>query len=301
MPDELEPDLYRNVLEELPAGLYVVDRSRRIVLWSKGAEDLTGYLSQEAMGRECGAGLLMHCDLEGVLFCEERCPLSAAMRNGHAVQSDAFLLHRDGSRIPVRLNTSPVHSEEGHVVGASTFFMERAPQLEEPLLERCHTVDPETQLPGYSALSRLLAAALKRMVAMGEGFGILLFAIDGLDNLLHVDGRNGTGAVFHTVGRTLAKNLGPGESLGRWSQNRLLGIVRACAPAALERQAEYLRKVARLASAPWWGERISVTVSASGALASPGDTPASLIERAEAVLTAGVGADGLALADDQIL
>jgi PAS domain S-box-containing protein len=298
MPVELEPDLYRSILEESPAGLYVVDCSRRILLWSKGAEDLTGYLSQEAMGRKCGAGLLMHCDLEGVSFCGERCPLSAAMRDGHAVQTDAFLLHRDGSRIPVRLNTSPVHSEEGHVVGASSFIMERAPQFVEPLLERCHTLDRETQLPGHDDLHLLLAAALRRMDTMGEGFGILLFAVDGLDNLLHLDGRNGTGAVFRTVGRTLAKNLYPGERLGRWSQNRLLAIVRACAQAALDRQAEYLRKVARLASAPWWGERISVTVSASGALALPGETAASLIERAEAALAAGASADGLALADD---
>jgi hypothetical protein len=80
----------------------------------------------------------------------------------------------------------------------------------------------------------------------------------------------------------------------------LLGIVRASAPAALETEAEYLRKVARLAAAPWWGERISVTVSAAGALAVPGDTPASLIERAEQTLTNRVGVEGLAPAHEQI-
>ncbi len=300
MPAEFEPDIYRNLLEELPAGICVVDRSRRVVLWSRGAEDLTGYLSQEAMGRECGAGLLAHCDLEGLPFCGERCPLNLAVRDGRSSQSDVFLLHKDGSRLPVRLKTAPVHGNDGRVLGASALFLERAPRAAEPPDECCDDIDPETQLPGPRGLSRLIAAAFRRMESSGEGFGVLLFEIDGLNELLHLDGRNGLGGVFHTIGRTLARNIGPGESMGRWSHNRLLGIVKCCSPAALHGHAEYLQKVASLASAPWWGERISVTVSVGGAPASQGEASASLIGRAEQALSAGTGPGSLAVDEGQI-
>ncbi len=38
----LHQDLYRTVLENLPTGVYVVDRERRILFWNDGAEQITG-------------------------------------------------------------------------------------------------------------------------------------------------------------------------------------------------------------------------------------------------------------------
>ena len=51
MPEFENPDIYRSVLEELPAGVYLVDRHRRIVFWNAGAERICGYLRQDVVGR----------------------------------------------------------------------------------------------------------------------------------------------------------------------------------------------------------------------------------------------------------
>jgi PAS domain S-box-containing protein len=37
MPVELSPEVYRSVLESLPAGMYLVDTNRRITLWNDSA------------------------------------------------------------------------------------------------------------------------------------------------------------------------------------------------------------------------------------------------------------------------
>ena len=56
MTDQLP---HRLVLEALPLGIYVVNREGKVVLWSEGAEKLTGFLRQDIVGRlrrEAGDG-----------------------------------------------------------------------------------------------------------------------------------------------------------------------------------------------------------------------------------------------------
>jgi len=83
-------EAYRNILESLPTGVYVVDRERRIAFWSDGCERITGYRRHQAIGRSCGDNLLMHCDEQHDDLCEAACPLLDTMRDGHPRDSDAF-------------------------------------------------------------------------------------------------------------------------------------------------------------------------------------------------------------------
>ena len=43
------PKLFRNVLEDLPMGMYIIDRERRIRFWNRRAEHLAGHLGQEVV------------------------------------------------------------------------------------------------------------------------------------------------------------------------------------------------------------------------------------------------------------
>jgi PAS domain-containing protein len=67
----LDSDLFRQIVETFPVGTYVVGLDRRIAFWNKAAEPITGYLSQEVIGRPCHAYLLVHCGARGTPVCEE--------------------------------------------------------------------------------------------------------------------------------------------------------------------------------------------------------------------------------------
>ena len=56
---------FRAMIDNLHDGAYFVDRDRRIVYWNKSAEELTGYLSDEVVGRMCDDNILRHVDEEG--------------------------------------------------------------------------------------------------------------------------------------------------------------------------------------------------------------------------------------------
>ena len=50
------------IIDCLNDGVYVCDRDRRIVFWSKAAERITGWRSEDVLGRACLEDILNHVD-----------------------------------------------------------------------------------------------------------------------------------------------------------------------------------------------------------------------------------------------
>ena len=58
------------IMDCLSDGVYVCDRDRRIVYWSKSAERITGWRSQDVLGRACLEDILNHVDKDGHRLCK---------------------------------------------------------------------------------------------------------------------------------------------------------------------------------------------------------------------------------------
>ena len=65
-------ELSNVILDSLSDGVYVCDRDRRIVYWSKSAEQITGWLAKDVIGRRCLDNVLCHEDKDGRRLCGER-------------------------------------------------------------------------------------------------------------------------------------------------------------------------------------------------------------------------------------
>src|ERR1700693_805375 len=189
----LSQEIYRAVLEGLPTGAYLVDPDRRIVLWSRGAEELTGYLRQEVIGRSCKDGLLIHCDERQACLCGVACPLQQTMHDGQPRAADVFLLHKDGQRVPVSVRAAPVRDEHGTIIGAVECFDKRPvfPTADPVLSGLNHgaSVDEFTGLPGRPAIQARLDAYLERFEVSLVPFSVICMAITTLEQVRQVDGR----------------------------------------------------------------------------------------------------------------
>lgn len=288
MPVELDHEIYRAVLENLPTGVYLVDRNRRILLWNSGAEKLTGYLRQEVVGRSCPDNLLMHCDETNPVLCGAGCPLLQTIHDGRAREADVFLRHKDGQRIPVRVRAVPLRGEDDAIIGVVESFDERivfhAADAGGPVLALVHCVDELTHVPDRRATLARLQAALADFETSRNSFGVLSIAIDNLDHLRHVDGCNAVRTVLYATAQTLLRNLDQGDLTGRWSEERFVAIVRHCTAGTLVKAAERLRWLVSVCGPPWWGDRLSIAASMGGTMVRAGDTPESLVDRAEEAL-----------------
>jgi len=99
---------YHDLLENIQEGVYFTDLDRRITFWNKAAEKITGYKAKNVIGVRCRDNILQHVDDTGLGLCQSLCPLAATMRDGKGREMEAYLHHKKGHRVPVRIRATPL-------------------------------------------------------------------------------------------------------------------------------------------------------------------------------------------------
>jgi PAS domain S-box-containing protein/diguanylate cyclase (GGDEF)-like protein len=287
MLEELDTSCYRDILESLPTGVYVVDRERKILLWNDGAERITGYLRQEVIGRFCPDNLLMHCDLTYQCLCGSECPLLNTMHDGRPREAQLFLRHKNGERVPVRVRSVPLRDAAGSIIGAVETFDEQHPadQRAHPNMQAVQThIEELTGISDRESTELYLQACVRDFADDRIPFSVLRIAIDDLSGFRKIHGAVAGDRIVHMVAASISKNLREGDIAGHWADDRFIAILLDCPPVSLAQIAAKLKVLIDAAAIPWWGDRICVTISAAGATVRPEDTADSLLSRSEQAL-----------------
>ena len=204
---------YRGVLDQISDGVYFVDRNRRILFWSEGAQRLTGYTSEEVSGHFCQDEILCHVDYSGKRLCREGCPLLACMRDGNPREARVFLHHKQGRRVPVLVKVQPLRGNDGRIVGAVEIFSDDTAQTESlrrtEEMRKMALLDHLTQLPNRRFLELSLQSAMSEFWSMGISFGILVFDLDEFKQVNDRFGHAAGDLVLRETARTLGASLRP--------------------------------------------------------------------------------------------
>ena len=134
-----------NILHGLSEGVYVCNRDRRIVFWSKSSERITGWSSEDVIGRACHEDILCHEDKDGHRLCgKEYCPLHRSMITGVTSTTPIIVFARgkDGRRIPMQVTTAPLYDKAGEVIGGIETFRDVSPMLVD--LERAKRIQTQS-------------------------------------------------------------------------------------------------------------------------------------------------------------
>src|SRR5208282_6026396 len=172
--------LFRHVVEDLPAGIYLVDRDRRIRFWNHGAEHITGYLAHEVVGHVL-EDVVQACDRQGNSFGGEQRPVTVTLTERRPQACTAFFLHKSGHRVPVNARTLPI-ADGGAIEGATVLFEEEFAYREElsgPLMYGC--LDAITRIPSRRLTLALLNECIAGIEESDLGFGLLRIRVLGLD------------------------------------------------------------------------------------------------------------------------
>jgi diguanylate cyclase (GGDEF)-like protein/PAS domain S-box-containing protein len=103
------------VLDAAVDGFVEVNRDFRITLFSKGAESLTGWKAEQALGHTCSEVLLPHTP-QGELLCHN-CPLQRAFKHNTSVSNVETLVRtREGEDNWVSCSYNVVTDEQGELV-----------------------------------------------------------------------------------------------------------------------------------------------------------------------------------------
>jgi signal transduction histidine kinase len=133
-----------DLLEILPAAVYVCDAEAVVVAYNRRASELWGRAPSagDTDERYCGAHKLFRPD--GTFLPHSETPMEWVLRTGKAARDMEVVIERpDTSRVPVLVNIAPLFSDDGNLIGAVNCFQDlsahqRAEQERARLAEELH-------------------------------------------------------------------------------------------------------------------------------------------------------------------
>lgn len=280
--------IYRELINHMFDGVYFVDVERRISFWNAGAERITGYRAEDVIGTHCWDNILVHVDEHGGSMCCNRCPLAATIGDGKPRVVEAYLRHKQGHRVPVRVAAAPFRDGQGRIIGAVESFVDNSARLADleriRQLEELAYLDALTGVANRRYLQMSLDARLAELHRNDWPFGFVMIDVDDFKRFNDLHGHEIGDAVLLMVARTLTGLCRPFDLIGRWGGEEF-GIIVANADAMQTRRvAERARALVEQSGMDHGRERLSVTVSAGAAIARPDDDAHSLVRRADELM-----------------
>ena len=142
-----EPEM----LNSLADGVYITDVNRKILFWNRAAERMTGWRSDEVVGKSCFDNLLCHVDKDGHCLCgHDTCPLHRSIVTDQPSNEPVlvFAQCKSQQRLPVEVSVAPLKSSTGEIVGGIEVFRDLRHDMHD--LMRAKTIQEQSlasQLP----------------------------------------------------------------------------------------------------------------------------------------------------------
>jgi diguanylate cyclase (GGDEF)-like protein/PAS domain S-box-containing protein len=296
MPELDDPEIYLTVLDNLQTGVYIVDRNRRIRFWNEGAEQITGYLRQDVVGRFLRDHLLTTGDAVKDLDSEPDDPINLVFRDGKPSILDVSILHKDGYRVPIVLRTMPIRNSRGAVVGAAESF-EKNRSASDWTRRQAGFADFGCldAMTGVAAQSFMETQLRENLITFAEHhipFGILLIQIDHMDQFRASRGPGVVSTILRVIAQSVENCVRPTDLVGCWGENQFIAILLECKESEVALVGERVRKMISRSEIEWWGDKFSVTSPMGGAGCRAGDNTELLLARAAASLQESIGKGG---------
>lgn len=276
------------ILDLINDGIYIVDENRKIIFWNKAAERISGYSKEEVEGTHCYDNILNHVDKNGVELCFHGCPLLDTIKRKQANDAEVFLHHKDGHRVAVWVRTSPYFDKNGDCVGGIEFFSDISNkwEYEEHIqeLKKRAMIDSLTEVANRYYLTQHVESTFEELKRYKSPFGILFFDIDKFKSFNDTYGHDTGDKVLQLVSRTVSRNLRPFDLFGRWGGEEFLAVVRNCDALGVLQIAERFKNLISKSQLKIGTEKLGITVSVGATMVREGDTPGSIIKRADELM-----------------
>jgi diguanylate cyclase (GGDEF)-like protein/PAS domain S-box-containing protein len=276
---------YERLLNNLQESVNILDPELNVLFWNTSSEQLTGYSSDEVLGKSCLKNVLIDQDGSDIRLCGQRCPVAQVLKDGKVRSFDAYLQHQDGHRFPVHMRIIPIKSQQGDIIAAVETFREQSPKVTLPQskeeLRRMGLLDPLTSMGNRRYLEIHLNSRLKELKQLGLKFGILFMDVDNMEVISETYGSVVGDKVLRMISQTLSSNIRFFEVAGRWNEEQFMVVLLNIDLEKLDLVANKLRLLVEQSNLKEADLFIKTTVSIGATLAKYRDTATGLVERAE--------------------
>ena len=112
----MKPEMVDLILRNIADGVFTVDRQFRITYFNEAAEKITGFSSNDAIGKGCS-------EIFQTSMCGRNCPLRQTIDSNLTVQNfEIDILTRDHQRQTLSVSTAPLIDRDGQFLGGVETF-----------------------------------------------------------------------------------------------------------------------------------------------------------------------------------
>ncbi|MGQ9648125.1 MAG: sigma-54 interaction domain-containing protein [Thermodesulfobacteriota bacterium] len=115
--EKREPEKFFNIIfNSIADGVFTTDGEGRITFFNKAAQEITGFLIEEAIGRYCYE--IFRADI-----CQSRCVLKEVLKTEkEIINLPVTVLNKDGKKIPISISAAVLRDEKREVIGGVETF-----------------------------------------------------------------------------------------------------------------------------------------------------------------------------------
>lgn len=274
--------------DNVPAFFEGDRREGKITLWSTGAEQLSGYLRQDVLGRLREEELWEQGGGENGGPRDERASPVGPMREARLSEAQLLLRTKAGRFVPVELQSVPLRDDLSRVLGAAKVFQPvcgpDAATRRQDKLGAFGALDPLTGLLNHSMIQAHLRESLSLHALYPVPFSVMCYSVDALPKIRERFGQAAVEATLRMVAQTTENALLQTDFVGRWLGEEFLAILPECGEADILKVSERVRKLVQRSEVHWWGDTLRATISIGATMAHDNDTVSSLVARAEQAL-----------------
>ncbi|MBL7006417.1 MAG: sensor domain-containing diguanylate cyclase [Spirochaetia bacterium] len=285
---EIPIALTDKVLSSLHDGVYITDKDRVVSYWNAAAERITGFSSQEVVGKSCSDNILIHVNTKGENLCVSGCPLAQSIQDTIPRETEIFLHHKSGHRVPVNVRVSVIQNDEGEVTHAIELFNDIShksiTEMRIKELERVALLDQLTQLANRHYIESELKRRLEDYKNHSIPLGVLFFDIDHFKVVNDTYGHDAGDKILKLTADSLIANTGPFDIFGRWGGEEFVGLIQNVDAHTLSSIGNRLRVLVENSFIEINNKPINITISIGATIVRNNDTSGTIIKRADRLM-----------------
>ncbi|MGB4704837.1 MAG: sensor domain-containing diguanylate cyclase [Candidatus Saccharicenans sp.] len=284
----LHRDFLIQIFQHTTDCFVLLDREKKIVFWNRAAEELTGYVQEEMLGKSCQTEKSLYTDGLGQSLCGQSCFCDKILEDKKPQVLEVFVQNKAGYRLPVRLKALPIIDSDGNPAGIAHVFNSISPAITIPLrvpeLEKMGLLDLDTGIPNRAYMEMYLKSKINEYQQYNLPFGLIYADIDNFNKIQERFGRFNGAKLVRMIARTLQKNVRYLDLVARWDNEEFLICLLNIDEKRLDIVANKLRLLVAESYITVETGLLNATVSMGATLIQRFDTIETLVKRAEQLM-----------------
>ncbi len=293
------PGFALDLMELLVIPTFVLDQQRRVLIWNRACERLTGVAASEVVGtgdhwrcfynrpRATLADLVLQGRTEEIRQLYDSARPRPQQREGLCAENWCDM-PRVGRRCYLAADASPIYDKEGRIVAVVETLRDMTNEKKAQIaLEQLATRDGLTGLANRRCFDDTLRAEWQRALRQQQPLSLLMVDVDNFKQYNDTHGHLGGDQCLQKVAAALASEMRANDLVARYGGEEFAVILPNQALKGAAIVAERVRsRIERLqlpnvgSAQPW----VTVSIGAATALAVAGEEPQQLVATADAAL-----------------